>query len=65
MTTLAVDNTFDDPTRRAPLVLNHHEFGTVTEKICSVNEARRAPLAWYVAFVISLAFLGILGGLIM
>jgi len=65
MTTLAVDNTFDDPTRRAPLVLNHHDFHTVTEKICSVNEARRPPLAWYIAFVISLAFLGILGVLIL
>ena len=65
MTTLAVDNTFDDPTQRAPLVLNHHEFHTVTEKICSVSEARRAPLAWHIAFVISLSLLGILGVLIL
>ena len=65
MTTMAIDNTFDDPAQRAPLVLNHHDFGTVTEKICSVNEARRAPRAWYVAFAISLAFLSILGVLIM
>jgi len=65
MTTSPIDNTFDDPAQRAPLVLNHHDFGTVTEKICSVNEARRAPRAWYVAFVISLGFLGILGAMIM
>ena len=65
MTTLPIDNTFDDPAQRAPLVLNHHDFGTVTEKICSVNEARRAPRAWYVAFVISLGFLGIFGAMIM
>ena len=65
MTTLTINNTFDDPAHRAPLVLNHTEFGTVTEKICSVNEARRAPRAWYIAFVISLSFMGILGAMIM
>ncbi len=65
MTTLAIDNTFDDPTRRAPLVLGHDEFRTVTEKICGVNEARRAPRAWYVAFAISLFFTGILGVMIL
>ena len=64
MTTLAIDNTFDDPTQRAPLVLEHDDFGSVTEKICSVNEAARAPKAWYIAFAISLSFLGILGILI-
>jgi molybdopterin-containing oxidoreductase family membrane subunit len=61
MTTLMVDNTFDDPRRRAPLVLNHHEFGTVTEQVARVNEARRAPRAWYIAFAISLLALGGLG----
>jgi len=65
MTTLALENTFDDPTRRAPLVLGHDEFSTVTEKICGVNEARRAPRAWYIAFAISLFFTGILGVMIL
>ncbi len=64
MTTLSLDNTFDDPTRRAPLVLNHRDFASVTEKICQVNEARRAPLAWYISFAIALMFLGILGVMI-
>jgi molybdopterin-containing oxidoreductase family membrane subunit len=65
MTTLAIDNTFDDPTRRAPLVLGHDNFASVTEKICGVNEARRAPLGWYVTFTIALGFTGILGLLIL
>ncbi len=65
MTTLAIDNTFDDPARRAPLVLNHTDFGSVTNDICAVNEAPKAPRAWYIAFAISVMFLGILGGLIL
>jgi len=65
MTTIAVDNTFNDPARRAPLVLNHDDFGAVTETICSVHEARRAPRAWYIAFAISLTFMSILGLMIM
>jgi molybdopterin-containing oxidoreductase family membrane subunit len=65
MTTLPIDNTFDDPTRRAPLVLNHKRFDTVTETICRVNEAPRPPRAWYIAFAISLAALGFLGFCIM
>ncbi len=64
MSTLVIDNTFDDPMRRAPLVLNQPDFGSVTEKICSVNEARRPPKAWYIAFAISSTFLAILGILI-
>jgi molybdopterin-containing oxidoreductase family membrane subunit len=64
MTTLTVDNTLDDPTRRAPLVLNHDDFGSVTDKICSVNEDLRAPRAWYITFAIAVTFLVILGGMI-
>jgi molybdopterin-containing oxidoreductase family membrane subunit len=61
MTTLAIDNTFEDPTRRAPLVLGHSSFTSVTEKICSINEAARAPRAWYITLGISIAFLVMLG----
>ncbi|MHC4773792.1 MAG: NrfD/PsrC family molybdoenzyme membrane anchor subunit [Planctomycetota bacterium] len=64
MSTLVVDNTFDDPARRAPLVLNHTKFSSVTEKICSVNEARQPPRAWYITLGISLVFLMILGVMI-
>ncbi len=65
MSTIVIDNTFEDPTRRAPLVLNHHDFGSVTDEVCWVNESPKPPLAWYITFVISLSLLGMLGGLIM
>jgi molybdopterin-containing oxidoreductase family membrane subunit len=52
MSTVTVDNTFEDPNRRAPLVLNHDRFDTVTEEICHGNEAPKPPLAWYVSLVI-------------
>jgi molybdopterin-containing oxidoreductase family membrane subunit len=64
MSTLVIDNTFDDPTRRAPLVLGHSDFHSVTAKICEVNESPRPPRAWYIAFAISSTFLAILGVLI-
>ncbi|MHC4447210.1 MAG: NrfD/PsrC family molybdoenzyme membrane anchor subunit, partial [Planctomycetota bacterium] len=65
MTTLVIDNTFDDPTKRAPLVLNHDTFDSVTSDIARVNEARQAPRAWYIAFVISVIWTGILVSLIL
>ena len=55
MSTIVIDNTFEDPTRRAPLVLGHDNFASVTSEICAVNEAPRPPMAWTVAFVISAA----------
>ena len=64
MTTVSPDNTFEDPTRRAPLVLGHENFSSVTEEICWVNEAPQPPLAWYVALGISASFAGLLGLLI-
>ena len=64
MTTLPIDNTLDDPTKRSPLVLGHDDFASVTNTICNVNERYRPPRAWYICFAISSTFLGILGILI-
>ena len=64
MTTLPIDNTFEDPKRRPPLVLGHTDFATVTEEICRVNEAPKPPRAWYICFAISVFWLGVLGALI-
>jgi molybdopterin-containing oxidoreductase family membrane subunit len=64
MSTIVIDNTFEDPTRRAPLVLGHDDFASVTDGICAVND-RQPPVAWYVTFTIAVAFLGLLGGLIL
>ena len=60
-----VDNSTADVTSgRAPLVLGHTSFGTVTSEICRVNEAAKPPRAWYVAMGISSLLAMMLGGLI-
>jgi molybdopterin-containing oxidoreductase family membrane subunit len=68
MTTLPIDNPIDelsdDPRQRPPLVLNHHEFGTVTTEILRANEAKKPPMAWYIAFVISFSLMSFLGLLV-
>jgi molybdopterin-containing oxidoreductase family membrane subunit len=50
------DNTFDDPRRRAPLVTGGHDFSSLTDTVCSINE-RKCPTAWYIAFAISVSAL--------
>ncbi len=68
MTTLPIDHPIDelsdDPRQRAPLVLNHDEFGSVTADILRCNEAKKPPMAWYIAFVISFALMCVLGILV-
>jgi molybdopterin-containing oxidoreductase family membrane subunit len=59
-TATVLDNTFDDPRVRAPLVLGGRDFAGVTEAVCNVAE-RQTPFAWYVAFAISLGLLALLG----
>jgi Ni/Fe-hydrogenase subunit HybB-like protein len=54
MTAILVDdNTTQDPTRRAPLVLGRQDLGSVTETVCRIVERRRPPAAWYAAFAVS------------
>jgi molybdopterin-containing oxidoreductase family membrane subunit len=55
-----VDNTTDDPLVRAPLVLGGKGFTEVTEAVAGIPQ-RKTPLGWYIAFVISLGLLGLLG----
>src|SRR4051812_8746934 len=58
-----IDNTYDDPRERAPLVVNGRSFGEVTRIVTSVHE-RPMPKAWYVCFAISLMLLSMLGAMI-
>ncbi len=53
LTTTVVDNTFEDPGRRAPLITGGHDFGTLTETVCRITEKPRPTTAWYVALAIS------------
>jgi len=59
-----LDNTSDDPTRRAPLVLGGHDFGSLTDKVCGLAERRGAPRGWTIAFVCSLGLTGVLVAMI-
>jgi Ni/Fe-hydrogenase subunit HybB-like protein len=64
MTTALLDNTLEDPTRRAPLVLGDHDFTTVTEKVCGITERPKPPRAWYVAFAISSSLTVVLAAMV-
>ncbi len=55
-----LDNTGDDPTERAPLILGGKDLGAVTEAVCSIVEQPRTPPAWYAAFAVALALTGLL-----
>ena len=48
-----LDNTTDDPTHRAPLILGGHDFESITEKICGLAEPKRPTRAWIIAFSFS------------
>ena len=54
-----VDNTTDVPGKRAPLVLGL-DFAGVTETVTAIP-ARKTPIAWYIAFAVSLSLLSLLG----
>jgi molybdopterin-containing oxidoreductase family membrane subunit len=51
------DNTFQDPTRRAPLITGKETFTSVTENITGLALRNKTPRAWYIAFGISNCFL--------
>jgi molybdopterin-containing oxidoreductase family membrane subunit len=48
-----LDNTGDDPTVRARLVVGDNDFHSVTEKVCGVVEMPKTPKLWWVAFAIA------------
>ncbi|MCP3977905.1 MAG: polysulfide reductase NrfD [bacterium] len=56
----ARNNTSDDPSRRAPLVLGGNTFASVTDKVCALAEERKVTRAWYIAFTVSVALTGLL-----
>jgi len=56
---VALDNTGDDPTRRAPLILGH-DFASVTDTVCGIVERPRPPRLWYLAFAVASTLTGVL-----
>ncbi|NNE08311.1 MAG: polysulfide reductase NrfD, partial [Gemmatimonadetes bacterium] len=51
MGTITVDR--DDPIKGRPLVESHHDFGSVTDAVCSVVEKPPMTKAWWVSFMIA------------
>jgi len=54
-----LDNTANDPTRSPRLILGDHDFGSVTDKVCSLVERPKPPLAWYAAFGMAAGLTGV------
>jgi Ni/Fe-hydrogenase subunit HybB-like protein len=61
---LEIDNTSDDPRARQPLIVGGNDYTSITERVCGVVEDPRVRKAWLIAFVISVAALGMLVGLV-
>lgn len=60
-----VDNTWNDPARRAPLVLNHRTFRDITDTVTDFNLSR-PDWKWIIAFLLCSSIAGIfLGGSIL
>jgi len=59
-----LDNTSDDPTRRAPLVVGDNDFASVTEAVCRVVEMPKTPPAWWIGFFVSVSLAGVLFAMI-
>lgn len=54
---ISLDNTFEDPNRRPPLVLGDMDYNDVTETVVAPWEAEAPPKIWYVLLAISIALL--------
>ena len=58
------DNTWNDPARRAPLLLGQADYASVTESVATVAERPGVPRAWAAALVVSAALTAMFFGLI-
>jgi Ni/Fe-hydrogenase subunit HybB-like protein len=58
---LSLDNTHEDPSRRADLVLGGMTYGDITDNVAEIWEAGRPPKIWYVVFGTAVVLLSILG----
>ncbi|HXK94417.1 MAG TPA: polysulfide reductase NrfD, partial [bacterium] len=61
---LEIDNTQNDPRRRAPLITGDNDFASITEKVCAIVEQPKPPRAWYIAFAVSVFWTGVLFAMI-
>lgn len=56
-----VDNTVEDPSKRAPLVMGGLDNTGITDVVAGVAEREKPPRAWYIAFGIANLLLVMLG----
>ncbi|MEE2826565.1 MAG: NrfD/PsrC family molybdoenzyme membrane anchor subunit [Planctomycetota bacterium] len=59
-----LDNTFDDPDHRSPLVLGNMDYADVTDKVCSIWEADKAPKVWWLVLIMAISMLMMFGACI-
>jgi len=59
-----LNNTGEDPQNRPQLILNHTDFGSVTNDILKGNDAAKPPMSWWIALGISFSLMSMLGLLI-
>ncbi|MEC9464284.1 MAG: NrfD/PsrC family molybdoenzyme membrane anchor subunit [Myxococcota bacterium] len=57
-----LDNTWQDPTQRSPLVLGETDFNDVTQAICGIHERKSGGLGWWMAWLTALGVLSLLLG---
>src|SRR5690554_854220 len=65
MTSREIDNTWDRPGQRAPLITGGQDFTSLTDLACGPWERPRPPRGWYIALAISLTLLAIFGAMIL
>jgi molybdopterin-containing oxidoreductase family membrane subunit len=53
----ALDNTFETPGKRAPLVLGGMDYNAITENVVAPWESEKPPRIWYILFAISVSLL--------
>ena len=58
------DNTIENPEERAPLVLGDLDYAGVTDKVCAIWEADKAPKIWWLVLVGAVCLLMIFGACI-
>jgi Ni/Fe-hydrogenase subunit HybB-like protein len=56
-----IPNTADNPLQRPELITGGKSFHDITADVCRIPEARRMPLAWYIALFLALGLLGMFG----
>ena len=56
-----LDNTYDDPAERTPLVLGGLDYSGVTDEVCKIWELEKQPKIWYLVFGLAISLLLVLG----